>query len=80
MSSEMLQDAVVTAVALAALALLARRVFGFAGLGAGRSRCAECPSARGACESPAQTIGSAPAQHPAVLIRSSHGVRPGPPA
>ena len=81
MSGEMLQDALVTAVALAAGAMLVRRVFGFAGLGAGRSRCAECPSARGTCEAPAQATGGATTQHPAVLIRpSAHSGRSGPPA
>jgi hypothetical protein len=67
MSSDMLQYAVVTLVALAAGATLVHRVLGFIGLGAQRSGCAACLSARGTCA--AQATGSAAVQPGIVLKR-----------
>jgi hypothetical protein len=46
---ELLQDAIVTAVALGALAFLVRRVFGLVRAGRTEPRCASCPSATNAC-------------------------------
>lgn len=72
---EILQHAVVTLVALAASALLCRRVFGFVGPGAGRTCCARCPSAEGACGATTHVTSGATVQYAAVLIRTSAHVR-----
>jgi hypothetical protein len=71
MSMEILQHAVVTLVALAASAVLVRRVFGFVEPRAGRTGCAGCPSAQGACGPTTQATSGATVHHPAVLIRTS---------
>jgi hypothetical protein len=65
---EILQHAVVTLVALAASAVLCRRVVGVVGHPAGRTECAGCPSAQGACRATTQTTSGATVQHAAVLI------------
>ena len=76
MSMEILQHAVVTLVALAASAVLVRRVFGFIKPRAGRTNCAGCPSAPGTRGATIQPRSDAALQHPAILIRSSaHGRR-----
>lgn len=71
MSIEILQHAVVTLVALAASAVLVRRVFGFVEPRASRIGCAGCPSAQGACRATTQATSGATVHHPAVLIRTS---------
>jgi hypothetical protein len=75
MSMEILQHAVVTLVALAASAVLVRRGFGFVEPRAGRTGCAGCPSAQGACRATTQATSGATVQHPAVLIPTSALVR-----
>ena len=66
-----LQHALVTLLALAAGAVLFRRVFGVAGTSAGKRGCTGCPSARrsGYANTPAAT--RADVERPAVLIPTS---------
>ena len=65
---EILQHAVVTMVALAAAAVVLRRLFGFLSPRAEQPRCAGCPSTESSCApSPAPSGGGA--VHPAVLVR-----------
>ena len=79
---DLLQDVVVTVVALAAVGILFRRLFGFARPAADGAApaCANCPSAAGACHTPtpnpvsASTPGPSPSQgveHPLVFVRPS---------
>lgn len=75
MSMEIVQHAVVALIALAAGAVLVRRVFGFVGPRAGRTSCAGCPSAPGARGATPQPRTNATVEHPAVLMRSSARVR-----
>ncbi len=65
---EIFQHAVVTVVALAAGALVLRRVFGFLSPRAEAPRCAGCPSTQSACAPAASQAGTG-ASHPAVLVR-----------
>ena len=68
---DLLQDAVVTLVACAAMAVLFRRVLGFARPSAGPG-CANCPSAAKSCHTPEQTTApSASSEHPLVFVRPS---------
>lgn len=70
---DLLQDGLVTAIALGAMAILFRRVVGFARPPAGASpACANCPSAARACNT--DTSPSAvpqAAEHPLVFVRPS---------
>ena len=75
---DLLQDVVVTVVALAAVGILCRRLFGFARPAADGAApaCANCPSTAGACHTPAVSPLSAstpePSQgveHPLVFVR-----------
>ena len=79
---DLLQDVVVTVVALAAVVILCRRLFGFARPSAdgAAAACANCPSAAGTCHTPtpnpvsASTPGPSPSQgveHPLVFVRPS---------
>jgi hypothetical protein len=68
---ELFQDAVVTLIALAAIAAVARRVFGFARARQERAGCAGCASGEGACGGATQAKGDATV-HPVVLIRPNH--------
>ena len=72
---EIFQHAVVTLLALAASALVFRRVFGFVGRSAGRSGCAACPSAKGSCGTTTQATSGATVVHPVVMLRTSAHVR-----
>lgn len=65
---EILQHAVVTLVALAAAAVVLRRLFGFLSPRAEEPRCAGCPSTQGACAPTAPQPGGG-VVHPAVLVR-----------
>jgi len=67
MSMEILQHAVVTLVALAASAVLVRRVFGSIKPRAGRTSCAGCPSAPGSCGATAQPRHDAAVRRLAIL-------------
>lgn len=67
---EIVQHAVVTLVALAASAVLCRRVFGFASPPAPGTGCAGCPSAQDACGATTQPTTGATVQHPVVLMRT----------
>ncbi len=71
---DLVQHAIVTLVAMAAVAVLLRRLVGVARPGAGAApACANCPSSAGSCqvgEPPAATT-AAPATHPLVLVRPS---------
>ena len=69
MPGDLLQDAFVTLVALAAVAILFRRLWG-AARPAATPGCANCPSAAGSCH--VDTPADAPparAEHPVVFIR-----------
>ena len=75
---DLLQDVVVTLVALAAVGILFRRLIGFARPGADGAApaCANCPSAAGACHAPAITSASTPGpspgiERPLVFVRPS---------
>ena len=72
---EILQHAVVTLLALAAVAVLYRRIVGFAGPGAAGTGCDGCPSAERTCGTTTHAATGAAVQHPAVLIRTSAHVR-----
>ena len=65
---DLLQDVVVTLVALAAVGILFRRLIGFARPGADGAApaCANCPSAAGACHAPAPSSASTPGPSPGV--------------
>jgi len=80
MSTEMLQHAIVTLVALAAGTAVVRRIFGFVGRRARRTGCASCASGSGACATPAQSAPDVTVQRVAVLTRPPAVVRSGPPS
>ena len=69
-NSEMLQHAIVTLVALGALAVIARRVLGFVGVRESKSGCSNCASSKSACATPT-TAATRPTTHRAVLVRST---------
>ena len=68
---DLLQDALVTLVTLVAVAILFRRVTGFA-RPSSTPGCANCPSAAGSCDvaTPAPPTVARP-EHPLVFIRPS---------
>jgi hypothetical protein len=66
MSSDLIQTIVVTIVALAAAALVVRRLFVSTAPAPGQEGCAGCPSAQSHAPSKSKP---APDVHPAVLIR-----------
>ena len=73
---DLLQDAMVTLVALGAMGLLFRRVLGFARPAPGAAPgCANCPSAATSCHpatAPAPIDGRPePSEHPLVFVRPS---------
>ena len=77
---DLLQDVVVTLVALAAVGILFRRLIGFArpGPDGAAPACANCPSAAGACHSPASApmststpVPSSGVERPLVFVRPS---------
>ena len=67
MSSELLQTIVVTIIALAAGALVVRRVFVSTAPRPGQDGCAGCPSASSHAATPAKP--AADVSHPVILIR-----------
>jgi hypothetical protein len=71
MLTSLWQDVVVTIAALAGIALIAWRVFGFFGTGESAPRCANCQPNDGACATTARpnAAGNAGTTHPAVFIR-----------
>jgi len=74
----LLQDVVVTLVALAAMGILFRRLIGFARPAADGAApaCGNCPSAAGTCHTPAPLSASTPeaspgGERPLVFVRPS---------
>ena len=78
MPMDLLQDAIVALVAVAAAVVLFRRLAGFARPADAAPGCANCPSAAGACHTPASAPLSAATptpssgvERPLVFVRSS---------
>lgn len=69
MSADTLQHALVTLAALAASAVIARRLLGFVGARPRRTGCA-CPSGKNMCGTPAADATKVTA-HPATLVKGS---------
>jgi hypothetical protein len=68
MSGEMLQNALVTLIALLAMVVIVRRIAGFVGLRANQTHCA-CPSSKGACGGSAQPLTSGAPQPLTLMVK-----------
>ncbi len=72
MPMDLLQDAIVTLVAVAAAVVLFRRLAGFARPADAAPGCASCPSGGGSCQAaPPAEAPAADTEHPLVFVRPS---------